>query len=61
WEIDAYSESEELRRRIRAGSVRNGIPETVELNGYEAWDYTLRMRLISADSTADEAAPADLE
>lgn len=57
WEIDAYSESEELRRRIRAGSVKNGIPETVDLNGYEAWDYTLRMRLISADSIAQEAAP----
>lgn len=61
WEIDAYSESEELRRRIRAGSVQNGIPETVELHGYEAWDYTLRMRLISADSIAQEEAPVSPE
>ncbi|MEI7639858.1 MAG: hypothetical protein WCJ37_21260 [Syntrophus sp. (in: bacteria)] len=50
WEIDAYSEHEELRRRIRAGSVKNGIPETVELHGYESWDYTLQMRLISAET-----------
>ena len=49
WEIVAYSESEELRRRISAGSIRNGVPETVELKAYEAWDYTLRMRLISAE------------
>lgn len=57
WEIDTYSESEEIRRRIRLGSVRNGISETVELNGYEAWGYTLRMRLISADPVVQEAAP----
>ena len=61
WEIHTYSESEELRRRIRAGSVRNGIPETVELNGYEAWDYTLQMRLISAEPVAREAASASPE
>lgn len=61
WEIDAYSESEEAKRRIRAGSVKNGIPETVELKAYEAWDYTLRMRLISADSIAQEEAPVSPE
>ncbi|MCK9196903.1 MAG: hypothetical protein M0P16_07975 [Syntrophales bacterium] len=57
WDIDAYSESEEPRRRIRAGSVKNGIPETVELKAYEAWDYTLQMRLISADPVVQETAP----
>jgi len=50
WEIDGYSESEEAKRRIKAGSVKNGIPETIELKAYEAWDYTLRMRLISAET-----------
>lgn len=50
WEIDGYSESEEAKRRIKAGSVKNGIPETVELKAYEAWDYNLRMRLISAET-----------
>ena len=50
WEIDGYSESEEAKRRIKAGSVKNGIPETVELKAYEAWDYTLRMSLISAET-----------
>ncbi|MFA5180041.1 MAG: hypothetical protein WC405_01870 [Syntrophales bacterium] len=57
WEIDGYSVSEEAKRRIKAGSVKNGIPETVELKAYEAWDYTLRMRLISADPVVQETAP----
>jgi hypothetical protein len=61
WEINAYSESEEVKRRIRAGSVKNGIPETVELKAYEAWDYTLRMRLISADPVVQETAPVSPE
>jgi hypothetical protein len=56
WDIDAYSESEEPKRRIKAVSVKNGIPERVELKAYEAWDYTLRMKLISAEPVAQEAA-----
>lgn len=61
WEIDAYSGSEEPRRRIRAGAVKNGIPETVELKAYEAWDYTLQMKLISAEPVAQEAGPVSPE
>ena len=61
WEIDAYSESEGLRRRIRAGSIKNGIPETVELKAFEAWDYNLKMRLISADPVVQETAPVSPE
>ncbi|MCX5829339.1 MAG: hypothetical protein NTV58_15270 [Deltaproteobacteria bacterium] len=61
WEVDGYSESEEAKRRIKAGSVKNGIPETVELKAYEAWDYTLQMRLISADPVVQETAPVSPE
>ncbi len=57
WEIDAYSESEEPRRRIKAGSVKSGIPAAVELKAYEAWDYTLQMKLVSAEPVAREAGP----
>ena len=58
WEIGKYTGSEQRLRRIRASALHNGLAGEIELNGYAAWDYTLRLKLISAEEMMDgEKAP----
>ena len=54
WEIETYSNNYELLRRIRAFSVRDGIPEMVELTGFGFREYSLRLKLISAEPVSPE-------
>jgi hypothetical protein len=55
WEIGVYGQDYEKLRQVRALSVRNRIPETVELTGFQSVGYTLRMTLISAEAVEPEA------
>ena len=55
WAILMYGADDEKLRQVRALSVRNRIPETVELTGFQSVGYTLRMTLISAEAVGPEA------
>ena len=56
WEIETYCGSRKRLRKIRAFSIRDGIPELLELTGFGLPDYSLRLKLISAEPvTAQEA------
>ena len=57
WEVSTYRNRYERLRKISAGSVRNGIPETLELTGFESGNYSLRMKLISAEPVPPEEIP----
>jgi len=54
WEIGTYSESHELLRKVTAYSVRDGIPDRIELNAFGFREYSLRMKLISAEAVTPE-------
>lgn len=63
WNIETYSNSNELLRKIRAVEVRNGIPNMVELHGFGFREYTLRLKLISAEAVSprvNQAPPGDI-
>jgi hypothetical protein len=55
WEIVQYGNRHELIRTIKAFSVRDRIPEMVELTGFESRRYSLRLMLISAEPVSPEA------
>jgi hypothetical protein len=54
WEIETYRNPYERQRKISALAVRNGIPETLELTGFESGNYSLRLKLISAEPVFPE-------
>lgn len=54
WEIGTYGSHNEPLRRVEAFSVKNRIPETVELTGFFTVDYKLRLTLISAEPVSPE-------
>lgn len=54
WEIEKYSDSHELLRQVKAYSVRDRIPERIELNAFGFRGYSLRMKLISAEAVSSE-------
>jgi hypothetical protein len=63
WNIETYSNSNELLRKIRAVEVRNRIPDMVELHGFGFREYTLRLKLISAEAVSpgvNQAPPGDI-
>jgi hypothetical protein len=49
WEIGTYGDNNEPLRRVEAFSVKNRIPEALELTGLLTVNYKLRMTLISAE------------
>ena len=49
WEIETYRTSQERLRKIRAFSVQDRIPGMLELTGFESRNYSLRLKLISAE------------
>jgi hypothetical protein len=55
WDIETYSSSHELLRKIKAVDVRNRIPGMVELRGFGFREYLLRLKLISAEAVSPEA------
>lgn len=55
WDIETYSNSHELLRKIRAVDVRSRIPGMVELRGFGFREYSLHLKLISAEMVAPEA------
>ncbi len=57
WEIAKYRNRYEQQRIISAFSLRNGIPEIMELTGFESGNYSLRLRLISAEPVSPETIP----
>ncbi|MEN6318445.1 MAG: hypothetical protein ABFD82_06775 [Syntrophaceae bacterium] len=54
WEIGTYSDSHELIRQVKAYSVRDRIPDRIELNSFGFREYSLRMKLISAEAVTPE-------
>jgi hypothetical protein len=54
WDIETYSSSHELLRKIRAVDVRNRIPGMVELRGFGFREYSLHLKLISEEMVAPE-------
>ncbi len=50
WEIGKYNANGELLRQVRAFNVREGIPAAVELNAFGFREYSLRLKLISAEA-----------
>lgn len=57
WEIETYRNPYERLRKISAFSVRDGIPEMLELTGFESGNYSLHLKLISAEPVPPEAIP----
>ena len=55
WEIAVFGGRHERLRNIRAFSVQENIPNMVELTGSGPWNYSLRMRLISAERVSPES------
>jgi len=55
WEIGTYANRQERLRKIRALAIRDRIPETLELTGFGFREYTLRLKLISAEPVPPEA------
>ena len=55
WEIGTYANRQERLRKIRAFTIRDRIPETLELTGFGFREYTLRLKLISAEPVSPEA------
>ncbi|MDO8723005.1 MAG: hypothetical protein Q7J31_12405 [Syntrophales bacterium] len=49
WEIETYHGSHERLRKIRAFSVQDRLPGMLELTGFESGNYSLRLKLISAE------------
>jgi hypothetical protein len=55
WNLEAYADNHKLLRRVSADSIKNGIPERLELTGKALFDYNLKLKLISAEPvTAEE-------
>ena len=55
WEIEKYSDSHELLRRVMTFSLQDRIPSMVELNAFGFREYTLRLNLINAEPVSPEA------
>jgi hypothetical protein len=55
WSIRAYGEDGRTRRIIRAFSIVDGIPRELNLTGFSERDYSLKMKLISAERIAGNA------
>ncbi|MDQ5984411.1 MAG: hypothetical protein CSYNP_00106 [Syntrophus sp. SKADARSKE-3] len=55
WEIRMYGADGGKIRSVRVLSLRNHIPEAVELTGFQSVGYTLRMTLISTEAVGPEA------
>jgi hypothetical protein len=49
WEIETYTDNYERLRKVNAFSVRDRIPGIIELNAFGFREYSLRMKLISAE------------
>jgi hypothetical protein len=49
WEIGVYSDSHETIRRVNASSVKDWIPALVKLTAFDSWDYSLILKLITAE------------
>jgi hypothetical protein len=54
WEIERYSDSHELLRKVMTFSLQGRIPGMVELNAFGFREYTLRLNLINAESVSPE-------
>lgn len=54
WKIRTYSENHELLRQVKAYPVRDGVPDRIELNSFGFREYSLRMKLISAEAVTPE-------
>jgi hypothetical protein len=50
WEIGTYTGNYERLRKVKATSVHDRIPGMVELNAFGFREYSLRMKLISAEA-----------
>ncbi len=55
WEVNKYGDHQELLRRINATAMQNGIPGMLELTGFFTVNYSIRMRLISAEPVSADA------
>jgi hypothetical protein len=54
WEIERYSDSNELLRKVTTFSLQDRIPGMVELNAFGFREYTLRLNLINAEPFSPE-------
>ena len=54
WEIGTYTENYERLRKVTAFSVRDKISGIIELNAFGFREYTLRLKLISAEPVTPE-------
>lgn len=57
WEIYTYRNRYERLRTINVFSVRDGIPGMLELTGFESRNYSLRLKVISAEPLSRETIP----
>ncbi|MGD0275399.1 MAG: hypothetical protein ABSB79_04990, partial [Syntrophales bacterium] len=57
WSIKLYRRPHEQLREVDAHSMKNGFPEMLELSGFESRNYSLRMKLISAEPVSAEVFP----
>ena len=55
WEIATYAGGQKPLRKVRASSVRDGIPEMLELSAFGFREYSLRLKLISAEAVSPDA------
>jgi hypothetical protein len=64
WEIGTYTDNYERLRQVKVTSVHDGIPGMVELNAFGFREYSLRMKLISAEpvtADANRLSPGETE
>lgn len=57
WVIKLYREPFEQLREVNARSIKSGFPEMLELSGFESQNYSLHMKLISAEPVPTEQLP----
>ena len=55
WEIGVYNDSHETIRKVHASSIRNDIPASIKLTAFDTWDYSLLLRLLSAEPVSEGA------
>lgn len=61
WRIETYATPFERFREIKAGALKDGMPGELELRGYSAGRYTLRLKLVDAEPVSAAAQPAEDE
>jgi hypothetical protein len=54
FEIEKYSDSNELLRIVKAFSLQDRFPQMVELDGFGFREYSLRLKLISAEQISPD-------